>query len=210
MGASSYKATVMLFMSGGADTFNLLVPYEGTLRSEYLAVRADIALQNHELLEITTAGQAISKFAVHHKLPFLRDLYNDGNAAFMSNLGALVEPMTKDDFKSGTAEKCVGLFSHADQQAAAATLKCQVAGTAPKGNGGRIGDALSSDGLRVASFSLSGGSTWSQGFSTNTEVIHRKHGAVRLDQFGVLEHVIGNITQQTYNQIYAEEYVKGF
>jgi uncharacterized protein (DUF1501 family) len=73
-----------------------------------------------------------------------------------------------------------------------------------------MGDALSLQGLRVSSFSISGGSTWSQGFATNTEVIHSKHGAVRLKRFGVLEHVISNITQQKYNQIYAEEYVEGF
>merc|ERR1712224_982229 len=66
--ASTYKATVMLFMSGGADTFNMLVPYEGALWSEYKEVRQDIALADHELLNITTDGQEISEFAVHYKL----------------------------------------------------------------------------------------------------------------------------------------------
>jgi cullin-associated NEDD8-dissociated protein 1 len=206
--ASSYKATVMLFMSGGADTFNLLVPYEGTLRSEYSAVRADIALQDHELLEITTAGQAISKFAVHHKFPFLRDLYNDGNAAFLSNIGALVEPMTKDDFKSGTAQKCVGLFSHSDQQAAAATLKCQVAGTSPRGTGGRIGDALKAANVESHSFSIAGTSTWSQGFETNQEIIHHSEGAVRLASYSSIGPMLKDITNRKHKNVYCEEYAK--
>jgi uncharacterized protein (DUF1501 family) len=73
-----------------------------------------------------------------------------------------------------------------------------------------MADALSSDGMRVYSYSLNGGATWSQGFTTNNEVVHRTHGAVRLEQFSALKHVIGNITQQKYKQIFAEEYCKGF
>jgi uncharacterized protein (DUF1501 family) len=195
-------------MSGGADTFNMLVPYEGTLWSDYNAVRQDIALADHELLEINTTGQAISKFAVHHKLPFLQKLYEDGQAAFVSNIGALVEPMTKEDFRSGNAEKCVGLFSHSDQQAAAATLKCQVAGTSPKGTGGRISDALKANSFKSHSFSIAGTSTWSQGFDTNQEIIHRTEGAVRLASYGTVSPLLQNITKHKHSNVYCEEYAK--
>merc|ERR1719408_736314 len=125
----------------------MLVPNEGYLLSEYHTVRADIALKSHEVLEITTTGQNLSKFALHHKLPKLRQLYNDGDAAFLSNVGSLVEPTTVAQYRVGSDERCVGLFSHSDQQAAAATLKCQIAGTSPKGAGGRMADSLKDNGF---------------------------------------------------------------
>jgi len=204
---SDYKATVMLFMGGGADTFNMLVPFEGALWEEYQSVRADMALATHELLNITTIGQHnITKFAVHHKLSFVRELYNAGEAAFMSNIGALVAPTTKASWKAGTAERCVGLFSHSDQQAAAATLKCQVAGTSPKGAGGRIGDALKAKNYKTHSFSVAGTSTWSQGFNTHQEIIHHSNGAVRLESYASVSPLLKNITKRVHQNVYCEEY----
>merc|ERR1719181_961564 len=206
---TDYKATVMLFLGGGADTFNMLVPYEGTLWSEYQTVRQDIALAEHELLGFNTTGQKnVSKFAVHHKLPFLHQLYQNGTAAFVSNIGALVEPTTKEQYKAGEVEKCVGLFSHSDQQAAAATLKCQVAGTSPKGTGGRISDALKHKNLQTHSFSIAGTSTWSQGFETHQEIIHHSEGAVRLTSYDKVNPLLKNITNRTHQNIYCEEYAK--
>jgi len=178
------------------------------LWSEYKEIRQDIALADHELLNITTDGQAITTFAVHHKLPFLRQLYNDGEAAFISNVGALVEPITKDQFKKGGAEKCVGLFSHSDQQAAAATLKCQIAGTSPKGAGGRMGDALKGKSFATHSFSVAGTSTWSQGFQTNQEIVHQSQGAVRLQAYSAVNGMLKNITSQKHRNVYCEEYAK--
>merc|ERR1712054_718791 len=185
-----------------------LVPYEGRLWSEYQTVRQDIALAEHELLNFTTSGQNISKFAVHHKLPFIHELYTKGEAAFVSNIGALVEPTTKEKYKAGEVEKCVGLFSHSDQQAAAATLKCQVAGTSPKGTGGRISDALKAQDFQTHSFSIAGTSTWSQGFETNQEIIHHSEGAVRLASYDKVNTLLKNMTNRTHQNIYCEEYAK--
>mmetsp|Transcript_19992 Transcript_19992/g.37454 ORF Transcript_19992/g.37454 Transcript_19992/m.37454 type:complete len:323 (+) Transcript_19992:60-1028(+) len=115
--------------------------------------------------------------------------------------------MTKAQFKKG-GRTCVGLFSHSDQKAAAQTLKCQIPGASPKGAGGRIGDALAARNLRTTSFSIAGTSTWSQGFNTNTEIIHRSKGAVRFKQYDELKEVVGNITSRQHRHIYSEEYVQ--
>jgi len=119
-----------------------------------------------------------------------------------------VEPITKDQYKAGTKEKCVGLFSHSDQQASAATLKCQVAGTSPRGVGGRIGDALKARNFEVHSFSLAGTSTWSQGFATNQESISPSHGAVRFVSYAKVNPVLRDITNHTHGNVYCEEYAK--
>jgi len=203
---TSYKAIVLLFMSGGADTFNMIVPYDCPLYEEYKQVRADMALQPHELAVINTTGQACSKFAVHHKFPFLKELYEKKQAAFVSNIGSLVEPTTKEQFKNG-GRRCVGLFSHSDQQQAAHTLKCQTPGASPRGAGGRIADALKPS-FRTNSFSITGSHTWPQGFQTNYDIIDKKEGVVRLERFDQLKTVLNNITSQKHKNVYCEEYAK--
>merc|ERR1712054_761668 len=111
-----------------------LVPFEGRLWSEYQTVRQDIALAEHELLNITTAGQNISQFAVHHKLPFLQELYSKGQAAFVSNIGALVEPITKEQYKAGQGEKCVGLFFSFRSTSRSSYAEVPSGGNFPKGS----------------------------------------------------------------------------
>jgi len=207
---TSYKATVLLFLRGGADTFNMLVPYQCSLFDEYKTVRGDIALEPWQLHEITTTGQACAQFGIHHKLPFLKELYDRRKAAFVSNVGSLVKPTTRQQFKKGGASTCVGLFSHSDQTQAAQTLQCQVAGAAPKGAGGRIADALASKKYRTTSFSVAGTSVWSQGFDTHIDVIDKTKGAVRLENYQHLQTMIGNITSIQHRNVYCEEYARQF
>jgi cullin-associated NEDD8-dissociated protein 1 len=186
----------------------MLVPMNCNLYNEYLQVRADVALQPSQLHEIQTDGQACAQFGIHHRLPFLKELYDRRKASFVSNVGALVEPTTKEQFEDRTASTCVGLFSHSDQRTAAQTLKCQVAGTSPKGAGGRFADALAAQDFRTTSFSVAGTAAWSQGVETNTDIIDRRQGSVRFNKYQQLQTVIGNITSTQYSNIYAEEYAQ--
>lgn len=205
----SYKATVLLFLWGGADSFNLIVPLCDKAYAEYTQVRGDVALSKAELLHISAEGQACASFGVHHDLPFLTSLYDTQEAAFVSNVGGLIEPLTKEQFQ-GWGAKCHGLFSHVDQQQGAQSLKCQVPGAIAKGAGGRIADALAANKYRVTSFSVAGTNTWSQGFHTNTEVIAEAGGAVRLVGYSELLPLIENITMKKYGNIYSNEYALQF
>ncbi|MEM7128016.1 MAG: DUF1501 domain-containing protein [Chloroflexota bacterium] len=110
-----YKALVCLFLAGGNDSFNMLVPAGNTEYAEYQTVRSDLALAQGTLLPLngrTADGRA---FGVHPSMPEVQQLYNDGNLAFVSNVGTLVEPTTKQTFENGVAKLPVGLFSHIDQ-----------------------------------------------------------------------------------------------
>jgi len=205
-----YKATVMLFFDGGADTFNLLVPQNCDLYKEYVTVRKNIALRPNEVQKIKTIGQACKEFGIHAKFDFVKKLYDKQQVAFASNIGALAEPITKHQFKRGGAKKCNGLFSHADMQTNAQTLHCQIAGRAPKGYGGRLADALAagSKKYRVTSFSVAGNKIWNQGFKTNPQIIDRRQGAVRLIEYNNLKGAIDNITSTKHDDVYCEEYAK--
>ena len=106
----SYKAVVNLYLGGGADSFNMLVPISCALHDEYRAVRGPAALSNAQLLEMPSSKAC--GFAAHHRMPKIRELYQAGEAAFVSNIGALVEPLTRHEYDTGAKPTCVGLFSH--------------------------------------------------------------------------------------------------
>mmetsp|Transcript_17481 Transcript_17481/g.32892 ORF Transcript_17481/g.32892 Transcript_17481/m.32892 type:complete len:424 (+) Transcript_17481:1-1272(+) len=203
----SYKALINLYLGGGADTFNLVVPIDCDLNTEYHTVRKSAAMANQNLLEVSTTGQSCSKFGVHYKLPVLQSLYQEGRAAFASNIGSLVEPMDKNDYFKGSKATCAGLFSHSDQSEAAQTLKCQVRGSGPKGVGGRMADSLSTQGLRTASFSLAGRATWAQGERTGSVGVPRDGEVPTLANFSKRQ-TLTDVTREQYGNVFCEEYAK--
>jgi len=167
--SNAYKAVILLFLAGGADTFNLIVPRCNEMYAEYAEMRTDLTLGDNEMAAITTPGQDCGDFGLHNSFAFLRELYEREQAGFISNVGNLVEPTTRASYRSGQSQKCVSMFSHANQQNGAQTLKCQEMGEMAKGIGGRIADALSmgADQYATASFSLAGSAVWPKGFRTS-------------------------------------------
>jgi len=212
MSKGEYKATVMLYLGGGADTYHMLVPIECNLYDEYKARRVGVAHNQSQLLPITAATQPqCQKFGLHPALSFVADLYeNQKQAAFVSNIGSLVEPITREQLQSGSSRTCTGLYSHSHQTTAAHTLQCQTAGAAPRGAGGRVADQLAASGYATTSFSLAGSAVWSQGFNTSREIVDPKKGAIRFNQYNVWADSIANITSQKHGNIYCEEYNQAF
>ncbi len=140
---AGYKALVCLFLSGGNDSFNMLVPRNASAYAEYAAVRTTLALDaSTGLLPVVSAGQPFAEFGIHHKLPFLQTRYNAGDLAFVANVGTLVEPTTLAQYNAGGTATPVGLFSHADEQVHWQTIVPQVRGASPKGWAGRVADCM--------------------------------------------------------------------
>jgi cullin-associated NEDD8-dissociated protein 1 len=202
-----YKAIVLLFLHGGADTFNMLVPQECPLYDEYVAVRTDLALVPNELDSIQTTGQDCQYFGVHKSLNFVKKLYDAGDAAFISNVGNLVEPLTLTQYRQGTKRRCFGSFSHSDQQNGAQTLKCQEFGTGARGAGGRIADALSTgtSSFRTSSFSLAGSSIWGRGVHTQRSILG---GSQRLTEYEAWRPIMLNLTAHVHGNAYADAYAQ--
>jgi len=216
--ASSYKAVVMLFLKGGMDSFNMLVPLNCPLYDEYRGVRKSIAFQPEELHQITSAGQACQDFGIHPKLPFLKELYDEENLAFISDVGLLVEPLTPEMIgkgfhaSGGTGERCQGLFSHSDQVRGAQTLTCQYSSAEFKGAGGRMADAVASgsEKYNTMSFSLKGTATWPQGFDIQGEVLGSNSGGAdsAFPEYTRLQDIVNNITGTKHGNVYCEEYAR--
>lgn len=112
---SDYRALVCLFFPGGMDSFNLLVPRSATEYAEYAAIRKDLALPQDSLLPIIPTQSAGLDLGLHPGLPGLQTLFGEGHAAFVANVGTLIEPVTNVTFNEGTTNVPLGLFSHSDQ-----------------------------------------------------------------------------------------------
>ena len=110
-----YKALVCLFLAGGNDSFNMLVPRGATEYAEYAAIRGDLALPQASLLPITPATSDGRSFGLHPGMPEVKQLFDGGQLAFVSNVGSLVEPTTKAGILDGSALLPLGLYSHSDQ-----------------------------------------------------------------------------------------------
>jgi len=91
-----YRALVCLFMSGGIDSFNVLVPAGDAEHLEYANVRGDLALPQDVLLPITPRTPNGRSFGLHPGLPELQALFGQDRFSLVTNVGTLVEHMRWD------------------------------------------------------------------------------------------------------------------
>lgn len=162
-GPGEYRALVCVFLQGGCDTFNVLVPRSNTEYNEYAAVRQNLKLTQESLLPINPITPVSPQFGLHAALPEIQTLFEAGDAAFVANVGTLVEPVTKVQYYAG-AGLPLGLFSHSDQQEQWQTSTPDLRSAV--GWAGRMADLLkelnSIDKVSM-NISLSGNNVWQAG-----------------------------------------------
>jgi uncharacterized protein (DUF1501 family) len=111
---SRYKALVCLFLHGGIDSYNLLLPTDAGPYADYQTARGILALDSTLTHPISdpTDGRA---YGLHPGAAELQALYNTNNLAFVANVGSLLDPVDQNNYGNG-ARLPLGLFSHSDQQ----------------------------------------------------------------------------------------------
>ena len=217
---TDYKALVCLFLNGGNDSFNMLVPRQQSAYNEYEQVRGGVggtglAIPRSDLHQITSslqntsAGAGYSNFGIHPDLPYLKTLYDQGDLAFVSNVGSLIEPTSLVQYNDGSKPKPEGLFSHPDHQIHWQTLVPQVRGSAPKGWGGRMAEVMSHANQQsniAMNISLSGANVLQSG-TTTVPYITDPGGVVELKNYGqdpTLQLAVDDILGQHYQSIYSK------
>jgi uncharacterized protein (DUF1501 family) len=116
--ASGYQALVCLFLYGGNDSNNSIVPIDSAGYAGYAATRGPLALAQGTLLPLVEAGGTAS-FGLHPALggaTGLQALWDAGQLAIVRNVGTLIQPLTKAQYLSSGSSKPASLFSHIDQQ----------------------------------------------------------------------------------------------
>src|SRR3954462_4006691 len=112
--AGEYRALVCLFLSGGNDSFNMLVPRSASAYATYLSSRSNLALSPSQLIDIHPTG--LPDFAVHGGMPEVANLFESGKAAFVANVGTLIEPVqNRSQVDANLRRLPLGLYSHSDQ-----------------------------------------------------------------------------------------------
>jgi uncharacterized protein (DUF1501 family) len=210
---TGYKSLICLFLSGGNDSFNMLMPRQQAAYDEYATVRSTIAHPLANLLPITSTGQSYSEFGLHPDLPFLKTLYDQNNAAFVSNVGTMIEPVSLRQYKAKSKPLPVGLFSHLDERMHWQTFVPQVRGAGPKGWAGRVQECMSqanATGSISMNISLSGNNVLQTG-PTSVPYITDSGGAVQLTEYGIdptSQLAIDNIFSQQYKNLYQSTFAE--
>ena len=135
-----YKALVCILLAGGNDSFNMLVPRNGSHYVEYATTRSNLALLQGDLLPLNFTDNNGKQFGLHPSMPEVQSLFNENKLAFLANVGTLVEPTSKSQYLNGGVQVPVGLLSHADQIQQWQTSIPQTRSS--KGWGGRMADIL--------------------------------------------------------------------
>jgi len=136
--AADYKALVCIFLYGGNDGLNTIVPTDAERYGQYSAVRKAIALPRDSLLAMSD-----SQFGLHPSLAALQTSWKAKRLAPVFNLGPLRAPLTKAAYLSATQGSSLipsNLFSHSDQQILWETGSSSA--LARTGWGGRAADAM--------------------------------------------------------------------
>ena len=162
-GPTDYKALVCVFLFGGNDANNTVIPVDDY--ASYSAARGNLAVPSAQLLTISVPS-AGATFGLHPNLPRLRALWQAHRLAVVANVGPLVAPTTRTQYLTKTVPRPYQLFSHSDQQSA--WQSGSATGALPTGWGGRIADVIqvSPSGFPTVA-SLGGLTLFSLGTKTN-------------------------------------------
>lgn len=168
---NDYKALVCVFLAGGNDGHNTIVPLAAGDYAAYSKIRGDLALPltgTRALLPISAGGVS---YGLHYGLTELRDLYNQGRMAPVFNVGSLVRPTTRAEIWAGNANLPLSLFSHPDQ---AQQMQSATPAGSNSGWGGRLVDALKPQGLPAGyadAVSVAGNSLFCNGDSVGQTIL---------------------------------------
>src|SRR4051794_34938930 len=163
-----YRALVCIFLFGGNDSNNMVVPLDSQRLNLYQTTRKNLALPATGAGALLPA-QASSglPFGFHPNMPEVQKLFADKALAIVANVGTLVKPVTRAEFLASGAGLPPNLFSHSDQQA---EWQSSVArGQSTTGWGGRLADQMTSrnSGNFPAMISVSGNNLFCVGQQTS-------------------------------------------
>src|ERR1700678_1277735 len=114
---SNYKALVCIFLQGGNDSNNMIIPTIQSQYNNYASIRTPVlAIPQTAILGVTSQNPDGNTYGLHPSCPELQTLFGEGKLAFLFNTGTLVYPINRVQYLNGSVKQPPQLFSHADQQ----------------------------------------------------------------------------------------------
>lgn len=204
-GFGDYKAAVCIFLFGGNDSGNMIVPWDGGAENfaDYQSARTTLALTQPQaagqvVAPLNTAGR---RFAFHPAMADVAGLFNSGHASVIANVGTLIEPVNKTTFFNGAAKLPNQLFAHNIQQEQWQTSTADAIDRI--GWGGRVADVLQACGANSDSdvsmnISLAGNNFFLSGRSV-TPFVTPSNGTI-----GIQATLGNDVDEAIMAQAYAE------
>ncbi|REJ78046.1 MAG: DUF1501 domain-containing protein [Acidobacteria bacterium] len=217
---TGYKALVCVFLGGGNDGNNMIVPNHnsGSISnySVYSAARSPqgLAIPQGQLLPISVPRMGGLSYGLHPSMgPVvggnngLHELWGQGKLAFATNIGTLVSPMTKAQYQNNSVSKPYQLFSHLDQVYQFQAGRSDTFSFT--GWGGRVSDEMTSgsnpNGLVPMITSIDGSQLFTSGQSTQALAIADSNTPLNevLNPIGFEDDPISQARLQAFNEIRA-------
>ncbi|MCB0665082.1 MAG: DUF1501 domain-containing protein [Saprospiraceae bacterium] len=218
-GADDYKALVCILLSGGHDSFNMLVPTSTSEYAEYSESRSNLALDRDALLPLDVINNDGRSFGLHPAMSDVQRLFNEEKVSFITNVGTLIQPVTRQEVWDEVVPVPLGLFSHSDQ-----IMQWQTSiphqRSSSLGWGGKVADLIrdmNSNQNISMNVSLSGTNIFQTGNNTIEYAIDAYGGSVGIDGyvkedmydvFNVMRtKAIDNMLDFEYQDIFKKTYV---
>ena len=163
----SYRALVCIYLYGGNDSFNMVVPRDAGFTT-YNSTRGGLAVPQGQLLALDNLATPQGLFGLHPSMPGTQTMFNAGRAAIVANVGPLVQPVNTTMYEQPGTPLPPQLFSHSDQSVLWQTPRADV--VTRTGWGGRLADIFAADNTNPAlsmNISLDGENVFQAGVSVS-------------------------------------------
>jgi uncharacterized protein (DUF1501 family) len=165
---TGYKALVCVFLFGGNDSHNTVVPYQGAEYTAYSNLRGGLASNNglalpQASLDVASQRLGTTGLALHPAMTRLGDVYRAGKMAIVANCGPLLDDTNLAQYNTQGHPLPPQLFSHSDMQMHWQTMRPDQ--PADTGWGGRMADVfrIASSGRLPVSIGFGSGGIFMKG-----------------------------------------------
>ncbi len=142
-GSADYRALVCIFLYGGNDSNNTIIPADDASMAAYQRIRGSLALGPADLTGTVYAQTGNAPYVFHSALSDVADMFSNKELAIVANVGPLVQPTTRSQYLNQSALLPGNLYSHSDQQGEWQTAT--YIGPARTGWAGRVADLVSAN-----------------------------------------------------------------
>ncbi len=211
---TDYRALVCVFLFGGNDSFNMLVPRSNAEYNVYAASRQNLAISQTDLLAINPLTPDGAQYGLHPAMSSLKLLFDSGKAAFLANVGPLVEPTSREQFFNQSVNLPPQLFSHNDQQDQWQSLRGK--STSNTGWAGRMADLIRNNvaGQQMATNASLFGTNLLQSADETVAYVMGPGGPLQYEGFSLDPTNIGYEQREAFRRIitanYGSVYERGF
>ena len=183
---NDFKTLVCVFLNGGNDSFNMLMPNTLAEYNSYARSRQGLEHERSALLPISPRGLGSNSFGLHPGMSALQNMFADGDASLITNIGGLVQPTTKADINNGSAILPTGLGGHnSGQSYALGDHDNSIRNSTQDGIGGRLANEFENNSALPINISVGSGFTLFSSHNEERFYSIPRSGIIRMHDYNI-------------------------